>query len=922
MRLDRLVLHGFKSFADKTVFEFPKQFTAVVGPNGSGKSNVADAIRWVLGEQSMKLLRGKHSHDLIFNGSDRLAKLGMAQVELHLDNRDGMFPLEYQEVVISRKVFRNGESEYRINGAAVRLQDVVMMLAKAKFGQKTYAVIGQGMVTHFLTSTPQERKLFFDEATGVREYQIKRDQAINKLIRTEEHLVQSEALVNEIRPHLHSLERQVKRLERREKIEVQLRETQVSYYGSLWHELDEQHTGLRVQYETQQQQITSVEQQMAKQQQASDVLTSEASRVERYHQLQQQFNQLLEQKSHLIKEQAVLKGKLELEHERQGELSLVWLQRKEDELSQDAAALEQELRVAADQMARDTHECDRQEQQLQSLQTEFRDEEYAILKLREQIERETHSMTIPQIQTALRALFDAQEKFLQQLLRTRSMDEFRTVQHQGKELTKRFAVFMDQLTADERDTVEALRVEMKRKEQSLVKLTTERSNVQHRVNELRVAIESAKAKEGLLRTQLQRLQDQLADIHADIEESADTGTEDRKTAAAQYTQQLDEYEKDIAQLERQQDGVRKEIDRFNQVEEKKKTELVDIQTTLRTLQRKLNTHNQEMSTVEVNLARTETRREDVRDLVQRDVPLEFHVQIFEFHSSVAVSRGDAEKKILSLQKQLEAIGSVDQQTVAEYEETKKRYDFLDEQMTDLHSSIQQLERVVDELDAMIHKQFQRNFKKINDSFQDYFGVLFEGGKARLELLTATEEEQEAAEALEGKVVASESPVAGGAPSADGAAGEGAEGEALPNAEDVVREMIGKKKKKQRMISGIDVIASPPRKKITNITALSGGEKSMVAIALLCAIIANNPSPFVVLDEVEAALDEENSEKLAAIVRELARKTQIIIITHNRVTMRAADTLYGVTIGTEGKSHILSVELSEATELVTEPVRKK
>ena len=185
MRLDRLVLYGFKSFADKTVFEFPKQFTAVVGPNGSGKSNVADAIRWVLGEQSMKLLRGKHSHDLIFNGSDRLAKLGMAQVELHLDNRDGMFPLEYQEVVISRKVFRNGESEYRINGAPVRLQDVVMMLAKAKFGQKTYAVIGQGMVTHFLTSTPQERKLFFDEATGVREYQIQRDQAINKLIRTE-----------------------------------------------------------------------------------------------------------------------------------------------------------------------------------------------------------------------------------------------------------------------------------------------------------------------------------------------------------------------------------------------------------------------------------------------------------------------------------------------------------------------------------------------------------------------------------------------------------------------------------------------------------------------------------------------------------------------------------------------------------------
>lgn len=903
MRLDRLVLHGFKSFADKTIFEFPKQFTAVVGPNGSGKSNVADAIRWVLGEQSMKLLRGKQSHDLIFSGSERLAKQGMAQVELHLDNRDGAFPLEYQEVVISRKVFRDGESEYRINGAVVRLQDVVMMLAKAKFGQKTYAVIGQGMVTHFLTASPQERKLFFDEATGVREYQIKRDQAINKLIRTEEHVVQSEALLTEIRPHLQSLERQVKRLERREKIEAQLREVQVVYYGSLWHELDEQHTALRVQNDTLQQQIATVEKQMVKQQEASDVLTSEASRVERYHTLQQQFNQLLEQKSHLMKEQAVLKGKLELEHERQGELSLVWLQRKEDELSQDATALEEELRLLADQLARDTHECDRQEQQLQTLQTEFRDEEYNILKLREQIEREMHSMTIPQIQTELRALFDKQEKFLQHLLRTRSMDEFRTVQQQGKEFTKQFAAFMDQLTADERDTVEALRVEMKHKEQTLTKLSTERSNVQHRVNELRVRIESAKAKQGLLHTQLQRLQDQLADIQSDIEESTTTGDADRKTAAAQYAQQLKEYDNDIAQLERQQEGVRKEIDRFNQDEEQKKTELVDIQTSLRSLQRKLNGLNQETSTVEVNLARIDTRREDMRDMVQRDVPPEFHVQIFEYHSGDSASRSEQEKKILSLQKQLEQIGSVDQQTVEEYEETKKRYDFLDEQVTDLNSSIEQLERVVDELDATIHKQFQRNFKKINDSFQDYFSVLFEGGKAHLELLTATEEEEDASTVP---------------PSAGGSSDDP---DLLPNAEDVVREMIGKKKKKQRMISGIDVIASPPRKKVHNIAALSGGEKSMVAIALLCAIIANNPSPFVVLDEVEAALDEENSEKLAAIVQQLARKTQIIIITHNRVTMRAADTLYGVTIGKEGKSHILSVELSDATELVKEPAKK-
>jgi chromosome segregation protein len=233
-RLNKLVLQGFKSFADRTVFEFTKNFTAVVGPNGSGKSNISDAIRWVLGEQSVKTLRGKESTDLIFGGSESLSKLGMAQVELYLDNSDHTVPIEFEEIVISRKIFRDGESEYRMNGAKVRLQDIVMMLAKARFGQKSYAVIGQGMITQFLNSTPQDRKIFFDEATGVREFQIKRDQAINKLIRTEEHLVQCETLITEIDPHLKSLTRQVKRLEKRAEVEQQLSAIQLDYFGSLW----------------------------------------------------------------------------------------------------------------------------------------------------------------------------------------------------------------------------------------------------------------------------------------------------------------------------------------------------------------------------------------------------------------------------------------------------------------------------------------------------------------------------------------------------------------------------------------------------------------------------------------------------------------------------------------------------------------
>ncbi|PIW37040.1 MAG: hypothetical protein COW24_02125 [Candidatus Kerfeldbacteria bacterium CG15_BIG_FIL_POST_REV_8_21_14_020_45_12] len=908
MRLEKLVLQGFKSFADKTSFDFTKNFTAIVGPNGSGKSNVSDAIRWVLGEQSMKLLRGKSSTDLIFGGSDTLAKMGMAQVELHLDNADGLFPLEYQEVVISRKMFGDGESEYRINGSKVRLQDILMLLAQAKFGQKSYAVIGQGMITQFLSATPQERKLFFDEATGVKEYQIKRDQAINKLIRTEDNLVQSEALLQEIEPHLKSLERQVKRLEKREKLEIELRDFQIGYYGSIWNELGIEFKNLEAESKAIQQEITTKDAELTELQGASDALAGEASRGERYQQLQQLFNDLLEKKSHLLKEQAVLKGKLEVEHERQGELSLIWLQRKEDELMSDVHAREAELRTTKQKLTADATELTRKDTELEAVKGEFRAEEFEIIKLREQIEQQTHAMSVPQITSELTTIFEEQEQFLRRLLQTQSMNEFKETQAAAKDITKKLATLMDRLTADERDTVESLRVEMKQKEQLLERLTKERETLQNRINDLRVNIASAENSSTFLHSQLTRMQDELSNIQSSIDETERGKDANSKSAQAEeYSKELLQFDAQIERLDKQLVTARADIDSFNQEEENKKTELVSIQSKMRTVQRHLNTAQQKASTIDVNLARVETRQEDVQNELQRDIPEDLHAEIMAYDPANQHLEGNRdvwEKKIISLQHQLDAIGNVDAETITEYESTKERFEFLDEQINDLSSSIGKLEGVIDELDKTIKTQFQKNFKKINDGFQEYFKVLFGGGKAKLELLTETEEEKlEEAEAEK----AVEAAMAGAEVSVD------VSGESLHDEKE--RELIGKKKKRQKVVAGIDVYASPPSKKVHNINALSGGEKSLVTIALLCAIIANNPSPFVVLDEVEAALDEENSEKLAAIIKDLSNKTQIVIITHNRVTMRAANVLYGVTMGSEGKSHILSVELTEAEEMI-------
>ena len=185
MHLTRLEIQGFKSFAKRTVFEFSqnsnfdakaRSINCIVGPNGSGKSNVSDAIRWVLGEQSLKLIRCKKADDVIFGGSEKRARLGLAEASIYFDNSDKALPIDYTEVVITRRVYRDGETEYLINKKKVRLFDILILLAKANFGQKSYSIIGQGMVDHIINISPTERKEFFDEATGVKQYQIKRDQ--------------------------------------------------------------------------------------------------------------------------------------------------------------------------------------------------------------------------------------------------------------------------------------------------------------------------------------------------------------------------------------------------------------------------------------------------------------------------------------------------------------------------------------------------------------------------------------------------------------------------------------------------------------------------------------------------------------------------------------------------------------------------
>ncbi len=234
-RLRSFELQGYKTFANKTIFEFPHPITAIIGPNGSGKSNIADALRWVLGEQSYSLLRGKRTEDMIFSGSEQRHRAGMASATIVFDNHDHWLPIDFEEVTISRRAFRDGTNEYLINGQKVRLRDVSDLLGRSGLSERTYTIIGQGLVDAALALKAEERRKLFEEAAGIGIYRTRRDEALRRLEQTRWNIQRIEDILSELKPRLQSLERQAQRARDFNLVKSQLHSILREWYGYHWY---------------------------------------------------------------------------------------------------------------------------------------------------------------------------------------------------------------------------------------------------------------------------------------------------------------------------------------------------------------------------------------------------------------------------------------------------------------------------------------------------------------------------------------------------------------------------------------------------------------------------------------------------------------------------------------------------------------
>ncbi len=752
MYLKQIELSGFKSFAQKTVISFVSGgfvsgnsigITSIVGPNGSGKSNISDAIRWVMGEQSMKSLRGDNSKDVIFSGSDKKGSMSLARVCLVFDNTDKILPVEYDEVIIERKMYRSGESEYIINGARVRLSDVLDILARSGIGKGTYCVVGQGMTDAILNATPTERKLMIEEAAGVSHDQIRKIRAEKKLVKTKENLTRTKELVAQIQPHLQMLKRQSKKAQKSKLVLEKLKSLQYDYFGFVWKNL---------------------------------------------------FNE----------REMLEKKKLNFEKE----------------------------------VARATR----------------------ILKeLNEKIKKESQKVQKAQVVS-------------------KHEDEKRVLYEQMRKADQKVAVIHGKI---------ALEKERKIAEQKVKSIPVDLKYVREKLTLIKQKYQKLHKKLKLIRNveEISALEDKILSIQTDLD-NLYTDAQKKTVALTDHinkekiieiTNLIKKYEKEVLQSKKERVEIQNKINKLNQKITKEvsqdreaRTQFFVLEKERMVAQQQLNSHQNDLNNVKIEIARIEVYQQDLQKEALEDLSLDLHE--IDFSKVKDIDKDEVLLKINSLKREYETIGGIDPMIVEEYEEVRQRYEFLTNELSDLEKTIVKLRKIIVEMDKKIHSAFAKAYREIDKEFTKYFRILFNGGNAKLKKIDIEINKRKK------EIDSSE------------------ENNDLDKSKNIKTEV------------GVEIIASPPGKKVRQLSLLSGGERSLTSIAMLFAIIAYNPPPFIVLDEVEAALDEANSRRLAKIFKELSNKSQFIIITHNRETMRHSEKLYGVTMGNDGISQILSIEL--------------
>ena len=1003
MYLKALEIQGFKSFPDKTRLTFEKNITAIVGPNGSGKSNISDAILWVMGEQRSKALRGSKMEDVIFGGTQKRNPLGYAQVSLVLDNSAHIFDSESSEVILTRRYYRSGESDYYINRESVRLKDINSLLMDTGLGRDGYSIIGQGRIAEIISTKSTDRREVFEEAAGISRYRYRKEEAERKLEKTEENLVRVNDKIEELEMQVGPLKKQAEVAKRYLVLRDELRVKEISVWMESLDKLHEQSGAINAEFE----------QVCAALDKAKDELealyASSESISERMHRKDIESEQARERLSASENEAAqcesaaaVLRadvrssresmermlGDIAEQENRVGELrrSLGENNTRMEELNSELTALNEEIKSAvnvveggrmklrsretaleglnerANRLAVDGRSMDSRINMLTEMQKDFEGYSKAV----KVVMREKERGSLRGIHAPVANLFKADDECalaIETALGGAAQNIVVDTQNDGRaaiELLKRNdagrATFVPldmtkgtvMNNAPERDpgfvgiayelvkfdpvydkvaanllgrtvVAEALSdaVRMSRQSGGNLRIVTldgqlinaggsmtggsnaKGTGIMSRANELeklRKQRERSRETEKACMQELERAKTELASVRYQMELSQEELSELRSRAASFETEQrtirsssmqlellLNSLTGDSQERRNTVEAFERRIESFNARLAEKEEELKKINEKTAAIREEISGISKGKLELEAKRTRADkeaqSRNTEINDLErqrakseQKKLASELEEKqlmdklwdSYELSFSAAqklrspvenISR--ANREINDLRREISSLGTPNLGAIEEYKRVNSRYEFLAEQKSDVDKAKAELLAIIKDITGEMETLFVERFREIDTAFRETFLELFGGGKAALVL----EDENNV------------------------------------------------------LSCGIEIKVQPPGKALTTLSLMSGGEMAFVAIALYFAILKVRPTPFCVMDEIEAALDEANVSRYAQYMRRMSEKTQFLVITHRRGTMDEADMLYGVTMQEKGVSTVIELDVESAQKVI-------
>jgi chromosome segregation protein len=925
--LKSLEIFGFKSFADRTLIEFSDGISALLGPNGCGKSNVVDAIKWVVGEQSARSLRADTMEDVIFNGTETRKPLSVAEVTITISNEAGLLTMiDAPEVAIKRRLYRSGEAEYFLNGNPVKLKELRELFWDTGIGKSAYSVMEQGKIDQILSSKPEERRYLFEEAAGITKHKLRSREAEAKLERTEENMRQVGGVLGEVKRSHDSLKSQSEKTLKfralREEVFaaeldlhllrlrqfVQEKDRRDEEIGSKTKERDKvkaEIDSINLSLEENFDVVNGMEAQLVEHQKTVFGLAVEARGKQEQRKLLS--SRLVESRGKM--DQASLRAKAlgarletlrEDEAEKEGELAA--LRARLRDIEKNIADFEAAIRAAEGGIRENEAGVARAEADIAKLEASRAEARRRLDGITEDIvaqldarlkesgysaqERLKAEEAIESLIAAIMARLSGKGALLEDLAKVgatasdrdaviaKAASDLAETALQAEELRARYQEykkttpsFIDEFLSPEGIITKKRAIDREigecdagvaERRARIGQFQQESRALGERLDEYRRTLEDQRGNRIRMQTQATGAEEALAMLRREIagqegflkELENEVYLEEKRLREAE--EELGGIDEEIAGIERKGKELSAELERLERDIALKNSDLTKRQEDVKRKMERLALLQGELERVHLGLAQTETEirnvKENFAEQYSRDL-MEFETRMFEIRTPVAELR----EALAGLKQRLKDLGSVNLMAPEEYAEVKERYDFLSGQLADLEKARSDLRRITDEIRDESAALFLDTYNKIKKNFHNMFRRLFGGGRGELRLVDSSH-------VLE---------------------------------------------------SGIEIYAQPPGKKLEAISLLSGGEKTLTAIALLFATYMVKPSPFCFLDEIDAALDEQNVVRFVNLLREFGRMSQFIVITHNKKTVTGANALLGVTMEDSGVTKVIAVRLEHS-----------